>query len=318
MDTLKKEEPLPRASRPAIILPPLTDATITRARQGLAAARDLRSRREIEDSLRQGDAIADGRPERRISGTLRKQLIRLLLGPLLRIRVEHPENIPTTPVMLAPNHLNHIDPFLLLAILPPTPYYYILGDARTLYNRTWKRQLIHNVGGVIPLDRIWKEEIAVMEGAKADHPELADLAEAIARDVPDGGSMDALRRLDRIVQGIFARGDSMLIFPEGGLGGHEGHMRLPLKRGAIIYAMRAGVPIVPVGMIGNEDLFFRKEITIRFGKPLDFGQAARPRPREVQAGLDALTTAIQDLLDPNYREPTGPKLLHYWLNHLLW
>jgi 1-acyl-sn-glycerol-3-phosphate acyltransferase len=316
--TSLKEEPLPHAVRPAIVLPPINAATITRARQGLAAARDMRARREIEESLCQGDAIADGRPERRMSGAMRQRLIHMLLGPLLRVRVEHPENIPTTPVMLAPNHLNHIDPFLLLAILPPTPYYYILGDARTLYNRTWKRQLIHATGGVIPLDRIWKEETAVMEAAKTDHPELADLAAAIARDVPDGGSMNALRRLDRIVQGIFARGDSILIFPEGGLGGREGHMRLPLKRGAIIYAMRAGVPIVPVGMIGNQDLFWRKEIAIRFGKPLDFGQSSRPRPREVQAGLDALTQAIQDLLDPNYREPTGPKLLHYWLNHVLW
>jgi 1-acyl-sn-glycerol-3-phosphate acyltransferase len=317
MATLK-EEPLARASRPAIILPPLNEATIKRARQGLAAARDQRSRAEIEESLRQGDAIADGRPERRMSGPMRRRLIGMLLGPLLRVRVEHPENIPTTPVMLAPNHLNHIDPFLLLAHLPPVPYYYILGDARTLYNRAWKRRLIHATGGVIPLDRIWKEETAVIEGAKADHPELADLAEAISRDVPDGGSMNALRRLDRIVQGIFARGDSILIFPEGGLGGSEGHMRLPLKRGAIIYALRAGVPIVPVGMIGNQDLFWRKEITIRFGKPLDFGQSSRPRPREVQAGLETLTTAMQDLLDPSYQEPTGPKPLHYWLNHVLW
>lgn len=313
-----KEEPLARVPTPAIPLPPINAATIQRARQGLAAARDQQARVGIEDSLRQGDAIADGRPEQRISGAARRRLLHLLLAPLLRVRVENPENIPTTPVMLAPNHLNHIDPFLLLAHLPPTPYYYVLGDARTLYNKAWKRWLIHRVGGVIPLDRIWKEELAVIAGAQDGHPELADLAAELTRDVPDGGSLDALRRLDRIVQGIFARGDSMVIFPEGGLGTQEGQLRLPLKRGAIIYAMRAGVPIVPVGITGNRDLFLGKEITIRFGTPLDLGHAERPRPRAVQAGQAALEAALRALLDPHYQEPRGPKPLRHLLNHMLW
>jgi 1-acyl-sn-glycerol-3-phosphate acyltransferase len=313
-----KEEPLARVPHPVIPLPPLNAATIQRAREGLAAARDRQARAGIEASLRQADIIAEGGSERRISGALRRRLLRLALNPLLRVRVENPENIPTTPVMLAPNHLNHIDPFLLLAHLPPKPYYYVLGDARTLYNKTWKRWLIQRAGGVIPLDRIWKEEQAVIEGAKADHPELMDLAADLARDVPDGGSLDALRRLDRIVQGIFARGDAILIFPEGGLGTREGQLRLPLKRGAIIYAMRAGVPIVPVGITGNRDLFLGKQITIRFGKPLDLGHSERPRPRQVQAGQDALEAAMRELLDPNYQEPRGSKPLRHLLNHMLW
>src|SRR5579875_3682099 len=240
MATLK-EEPLPRVPAPAIPLPPVNDATVKRAREGLAAARDQHARAGIEYSLAQGDAIAQGRPDRRLSGETRRRLLRLLINSLFKVRVEHAEHIPSTPVMLAPNHLNHIEPFLLLAQLPAKPYYYVLGDARTLYNKAWKRRLIHVVGGVIPLDRIWKEETAVMQAVQnGEHPELADLAAAIESDVPDGGSLDALRRLDRIVQGIFARGDSLLIFPEGGLGTREGHLRLPLKRGAIIYAMRAG------------------------------------------------------------------------------
>jgi len=240
------------------------------------------------------------------------------LGPLVQVHIEHSENIPATPCMLAPNHLNHIDPFLMLAAMPPTPYFYVLGDARTLYNKAWKRQLIHRVGGVIPLDRLWKEEIAVMEGAKNGHDDLADLAAAIEQDVPDGGSLDALRRLDRIVQGIFTRGDSVLIFPEGSLGTIEGQLRLPLKRGAVIYAMRAGVPIVPVGITGSRDLYLRKHITVRFGPPLDFGQEVRPKPRVVQAALDSLEAAIRGLIDPNYQDPPGPKLFRHVLNHMLW
>jgi 1-acyl-sn-glycerol-3-phosphate acyltransferase len=93
-----------------------------------------------------------------------------------------------------------------------------LGDARTLYNKWWKRQLLRLAKGVIPLERLWSEELAVIEGAKQGVDELADLAAAIEHDIPHGGSIETLRRLDRIVQAMFARGDGILIFPEGGLG----------------------------------------------------------------------------------------------------
>jgi 1-acyl-sn-glycerol-3-phosphate acyltransferase len=232
--------------------------------------------------------------------------------------VEYPERIPTAPALLAPNHLNHIDPFLLLSELPARPYYYILGDARTLYNKWWKRQFLRLSKGVIPLDRLWNEEMAVIEGAKQGVSDLADLAAAIEQYVPNGSSIETLRRLDRIVQAIFARGDGILIFPEGGLGTVEGQLRLPLKRGAVIYALRAGVPIVPVGIIGTQDLYFRKELTIRFGEPLIFPQSSRPKPREVQAALDTLQAALMDLLPKDYREPSGLKLLRFFLNHMFW
>ncbi|MBA3824790.1 MAG: 1-acyl-sn-glycerol-3-phosphate acyltransferase [Ktedonobacterales bacterium] len=318
MTSLTDESPTVRPPGTNIALPPLTPATIKRATEGLAAARNQHARAAVEHSLVNGEALLEGRPERRMSGAGRRRLLQAMLAPLVQVRIEHPENVPTTPCMLAPNHLNHIDPFLMLATMPATPYFYVLGDARTLYNKAWKRQLIRRVGGVIPLDRIWKEEMAVLEGVKSGHAELADLAAAITHDVPDGGSYNALRRLDRIVQGIFARGDSVLIFPEGGLGTIEGQLRAPLKRGAVIYAMRAGVPIVPVGISGNRDLYLRKQITVRFGPPLDFGQADRPKPRVVQGALDTLEAAIRSLIDPNYQDPPGPKLLRHTLNHMLW
>ena len=145
-----------------------------------------------------------------------------------------------------------------------------------------------------------------------------DLANAIARDVPNGSSIEALRRLDRIIQGIFASENGMIIFPEGGLGITEGELRLPLKRGTAIYALRAGVPIVPVGIIGTQDLYFGKELTLRFGEPLVFPQCKRPKPQEVQAVLDALQVALMDLLPKDYREPPDLKFGRYFLNHLFW
>lgn len=305
-----------RAVAPLKLVPPLTEATIQRAREGLAAARDPRARAGVAASLAKGDLLVAGEPPQRVNPTVRHSLIRALVHALFTVRVEHSADIPTGPVMFAPNHLNHIDPFLMLAELPAHPFSYILGDARTLYNNAWKRTLIHADGGVIPLDRIWKEERAVLESSPASRPDLVELAAAIQRDVPDGGSLDALHRIDRIVQAIFARGDNMVIFPEGALGTCEGQLR-PLKRGAVIYAMRAQVPIVPVGIIGTRDLYFRKELTVRFGPPLHFTGASTSKRATLDA-LAALQQGIQDLLPNEYLEPEGPKPLRHLLNHMFW
>lgn len=301
-----------------LFLPPLTPATIQRAKEGIAAARDRNANRVVREALLSTEAIVEGGSDHRLSGEQRRFCVRSLIHTLFRVRIEYPERIPTTPALLAPNHLNHIDPFLLLSEIPARLYYYILGDARTLYNNWWKRQFLHLSKGVIPLERLWNEELAVIEGARQGLSELADLAAGIEQHVPNGNSIETLRRLDRIVQAIFARGDGILVFPEGGLGTVEGQLRLPLKRGAVIYALRAGVPIVPVGLIGTQDLYFRKELTIRFGQPLIFPQSSRPKPQQVQAALDALQSALMDLLPQDYREPDGLKLLRYFLNHMFW
>lgn len=301
-----------------IALPPLTPAVIRRAKEGLAAARDRSSQLSRQSALENGEAIAQNRKNVKINGEVRRLVLKAFIHSLFRVKVEHSERIPQVPAMLAPNHLSHFDPLIILAQLPANPFYYVLGDTRSLYNKLWKRWLLSLSKDTIPLDRLWKEEIAVMEGAKADRQDLADLAEAIATDVPNGSSIDALRRLDRIIQGIFARGNGMIIFPEGGLGVAEGNLRLPLKRGAAIYALRAGVPIVPVGIIGTQDLYFRKELTLRFGEPLIFERSHRPKPREIQAVLDALRSALMDLLPKDYREPDGIKIGRHFLNHILW
>lgn len=63
------------------------------------------------------------------------------------------------------------------------------------------------------------------------HNELAELAAAIEQDVPSSADIQRLRWIDRVVQAIFARGDGIVIFPEGKLGNVEGQLQLPLARG---------------------------------------------------------------------------------------
>jgi 1-acyl-sn-glycerol-3-phosphate acyltransferase len=299
-------------------LPSLDAAAIKRVEEGVAAASDRAVRNTIEQALTRLQAINQGHTEHQINGSVRRFVLRSLIHTLFKVRVENRENLPQIPAILAVNHLHHIDPLLLLAELPSKPYYYVLGDARTLYNKWWKRFILGFAGGVIPLARWWKEEIAVIEAAKAGKEDLAQLAAAIEKNVPSGGDIQTLRQIDRIVLGILAHGDGMMLFPEGRLGSTEGKLHLPLKRGTVIYALRAGVPIVPVGLIGTHDLYLRKELTIRFGEPLHFSPNTKTSRQQVEAALEALQTSMMALLPDDYQEPTGIKLLHYFLNHMLW
>ncbi|ABA24052.1 Phospholipid/glycerol acyltransferase [Trichormus variabilis ATCC 29413] len=300
------------------VLPSLTTATIKRVQEGVAAAGDRSVREIIAKTLAGLEARHEGQMEPRVDAGIRRFVLRSLIHAIFRVRVENLEKIPQTSAIIAANHLHHLDPLLLLAEIPTQPHYYIVGDARTLYNKWWKRFILGFAGGVIPLARIWKEEIAVIQAAKAGRQDLTELAQTIEETVPTGGDIPTLRQIDRIVLGILAQGDGMILFPEGRLGNVEGKLHLPLKRGTVIYALRAGVPIVPIALIGTHDLCWGKELTVRVGEPLYFDQTNRPNRQEVDVALHKLQEAMQDLLPTDYQEPTGSKLLRHFLNHMLW
>ncbi len=320
MTTLPDDAPQrPRRLVASPQLPDLTPAVIQRARQGLEAARNERARHSAQVALSNADRLTEGQEDRHFSGWWRRNLLHLIIHSLFRVRVEHPEHMLSEPAVIAPTHLSHLDPFLVLAEIPARPYTHVIADARSLYNKAWKRAILNVVQGVLPLDRLWREESAVMQGAATGRADMAELAAAIASDVPDGGSIQALRRLERIIQSIFTHGDSLMIFPEGALvGAREGKLNLPLKRGTVLYALRAGVPIVPVGIIGAHDLYLRKTLTVRFGAAIRSEPIAHPRPRDIEAVLERLENGLQELITPPYHEPGGFKPLRYFFNHMLW
>jgi 1-acyl-sn-glycerol-3-phosphate acyltransferase len=306
------------SSTPSEISSFVTAATIKRVEEGVAAASDRTIRQMIANTLSGLESIQEENFPPRINSKMRRFVLRSLIHCVFRVKVENSENIPDKPAILAINHLHHIDPLLLLAELPPQPYYYILGDARTLYNKCWKRLILGIAGGVIPLARIWKEELAVMAAAKAGREDLVKLAQVIEENVPTGGDIQTLRQIDRIILAILAHGDSLILFPEGRLGNSEGQLHLPLKRGTLIYALRAGVPIVPIAVIGTQDLYWGKELTVRFGEPLNFQLTARPKRQEVETAVETLQNSMLSLLPTDYQERSGLKLFRYLLNHMLW
>jgi 1-acyl-sn-glycerol-3-phosphate acyltransferase len=300
-----------------VVLPSLTPEIVQRARQGLEAAQLLKTEAIVEKSLHQTEVFIQQKSNLKRRGWIRWLCIRTVIRSLFRVKVEGLDLLPKQPVIIAPNHLSHIDPFLILSEIPDQPYYYILGDARSLHNKVWKRIFLRFSGGTIPIERIWKEEIAVLEAAKAGEEDLTELAAAIEQDVPKGNSIQSLRRLDRIVQGVIAQKKGIIIFPEGRLGFQEGQLFLPLKRGTVIYALKTGVPIVPVGIMGTKNLYLYKELTIRFGQPLTFPQIDRPKPKDIKMALETLEAALFDLLPQNYQEPNELKLFSHFLNRML-
>lgn len=277
-------------------LPPLTEAIIANATRGVAAASNPVVQRAIARSLRDGERLTEGLSIRRLSGPWRQRILRFLVTLLLAMRVEGLKHIPPGPVIFAPNHLSHLDPFIVVAYLPAAPFCSLIGDGRAMFNYWWKRLIVSLVGGVIPINRRWKEERAVVRGVAEGHTDLSALAERIDQYVPERESIAALRQLDRIMMGLLQQKESILIFPEGRLGEVEGQLHTPLKRGIALYALRSGIPIVPVGLRGTHGFALRKTVTMRFGEPIVFPSVAHPTSRSVREALDTLTVAMQKLI----------------------
>jgi 1-acyl-sn-glycerol-3-phosphate acyltransferase len=170
------------------------------------------------------------------------EIARMLTAParrgLVRLAVEHPENLPTDgPAIVVANHLSFFDSVLLMFALPRPVS--VLGKAEYTDRRitNW----LFCGAGMIPIRR--------------DNP--GDLVHAFAQ-----------------VYDVLDRGEVVGLFPEGtrsrdGLL-HRGHS------GAAHLALTTGAPIVPVGIIGTDRILptgarlvrpFRRA-TISLGEPI--------------------------------------------------
>lgn len=167
-----------------------------------------------------------------------KAVLRPLFRVSWRFTLEGLENIPETGgAILCPNHTSVLDSFFVPALLPRRVTY--VGKAE--YMDSWKTRRIFPALGMIPIDR-------------------------------DGG--DAGERALSTAQRVLERGELFGIYPEGTRSrdgrlyrGHTGPARL---------ALRARVPIIPIGLVGAREVMppdarfpkLRKPVTIRFGRPI--------------------------------------------------
>lgn len=159
------------------------------------------------------------------------------------------EHIPQDgPLIFAANHRSFLDPFVIGTMMR-RPIYYVAK--KELFSNRLQAWLL-NALGAFPVDR-----------GNADQ----DMVET--------------------TKAILARGDCVLIFPEGTRvrPGPPG----PAKRGVGRLALETGVPVVPIAVIGTTEIrrgwrIRPRKVRIRAGRPLTFPQVASPS-RELAAAV---------------------------------
>ena len=203
--------------------------------------------------------------------------LRLWVSSYLRVRVTGLEHVPRDrPYLLNFSHPNWVDPFLVVGFWPNRPWTYIFGPKEERMKAGWRNRLI-----------AWTEIAVPFKPSKSD-------------------LLDTTRRAMTVLR----RGDVLAIAGEGRLSDREGAI-VPLEDGAAFLALRAGVPIVPMAIIGTRWLHFRKQVTLKAGAPL-LPDGLRPN----RAGVVELTARLQQRMEElleGVREDPPPGPLGRWV-----
>ena len=215
----------------------------------------------------------------RRQATLAYRAVRLVGVPLLRLvfrfDVVGKENIPHSGnyVVIA-NHLNWLDEFALLLLFPIEPRIHFLADPTILVTRKVQWWIVRQTGGFVPVVR------------------------------ERHGDQALFRHVDRALE----VGGAVAIFPEGNYGPKEGEL-MPFKKGFAHFAIKAGVPVIPVALSGTKDLWLGKRIKVVIGEPIH--PAGHTPESLTQAGYESMKNLM-----PAYREQPGQKLLRRQLTNL--
>jgi long-chain acyl-CoA synthetase len=202
------------------------------------------------------------------------RLVRMAAKFLLRFRVTGIEEIPREyPFVICANHASYLDALLIAAAVPFPTFRRMFFIGAKKYFRT-------------PLQR-W----------------LARLIHALPIDA--GTHTGAALRLAS--EGL-KQGFVLCVFPEG----HrsiDGTL-LPFQKGPSILAIEAGVPIVPMGIIGTERVWGRASrrfrlspVQLRFGSPIRWGS-----PEDGKVDYDELTVHLQAVIGDLIRLPASATL----------
>jgi 1-acyl-sn-glycerol-3-phosphate acyltransferase len=182
--------------------------------------------------------------------------VRIIFVLLFRVRVVGLENVPKIPYIVCFNHLGWAEGFMILLWFPTSPPLHGLGERDVMTRSRFRRWFFKQIDIFIPLER------------------------------------DKPRQAIRAMQDVLNRGGALGIAPEGKLGKQEGALG-ELQDGAAFLSLRTGAPLVPVGATGTLELWFRKTLTLRVGKPI--------LPNEFEGDQHARTHAMTMRLDCELR-----------------
>ena len=103
--------------------------------------------------------------------------------------------------------------------------------------------------------------------------------------------------VDRAV-GNLKEGKRLVIFPEGTR--HKDGKVGKAKTGVVLIAARAGVPVVPVGLVYNQKLKFRSKLLEKYGKPImpeEISVSEKPLASELKNAKERIMDEIKYLVE---------------------
>jgi 1-acyl-sn-glycerol-3-phosphate acyltransferase len=185
----------------------------------------------------------------------------------IHIRAEGAENIPPGVCIFVSNHASNIDP---VALVPHIPRRVALLAKKEVFRIPILSKALR-LAKLVPVDRADKEAAA----------ESVDTA------------------IKYLKEGL-----SFLVYPEG-TRSRDGHL-MPFKKGTFVMAIRAGVSVVPISLVGTQRLMRKGDWTIhpgdvvvRFGPAIDAAQYSADQ-------RDELRKRIQDLVAAGLPEDQKP------------
>jgi 1-acyl-sn-glycerol-3-phosphate acyltransferase len=210
--------------------------------------------------------------------TIAFRLARALAGPLLRlvfrIRVEGRANLlGDRPHVIIANHLNWLDYWLLLLVLPPLPRVHFLANPSNLLRHPLHWRFVRAMGGYIPVDL----------SRQADPALFAQVHRCL--------------RL----------GGAVAFFPEAAYGDREGELG-PFKKGFAHFAVGEAVPVLPVALSGTKELWLRKTIRVMVGPAIP--PEGHDAGSMLEASRTALAAILPAYQDPPGPKPMRKLLTH--------
>jgi 1-acyl-sn-glycerol-3-phosphate acyltransferase len=214
--------------------------------------------------------------------SLARAIARTLILPFFRLRIEGLERLPDGSSVVCFNHLNWLDPIVLMAAMPANPRLYFFGPKEPDMGVGFRNRLMRWAGNAV-----------------AYQPGNRDMVTAVRR-----------------VGLLMESGAALAIAGEGRIFVGESAIR-PLSEGPAFLALRTGVPVVPVAINGTGWLGFGRRIRVRIGEPvatagLDRRRAGPDVTAQVRRRLGGLVADAPDLPPPGATWQRITELFNDW------